>query len=209
MRYISKALKLSWVKTIYYNYKFRMYKIPWTIARNSLIKLKKSSHVSVTGGKLEFGFEFLARSKTSLRMGQKSELTVNGSACICNGCRITIEDGARLVLGNNVLINENSRITAYTEIQIGSGSWISWDVNILDTDFHTVVNNAVTKHQNASVNIEDNVWIGARAMILKGVTVGEGAIIAAGAVVTKDVPPKCLAAGNPAKIIKENVEWIR
>ena len=57
------------------------------------------------------------------------------------------------------------------------------------------------------VFIGNHVWIGTNVTILKGVTIGDGAIIAAGSVVTKSVPSKCLAAGVPAKVIKENVEW--
>lgn len=57
------------------------------------------------------------------------------------------------------------------------------------------------------VRIGDKVWIATNAMILPGVTIGDGAIVAAGAVVTKDVPPRCMVAGVTAKVIKENVEW--
>ena len=55
--------------------------------------------------------------------------------------------------------------------------------------------------------IEENVWVGSRALILKGVRVGKGSIVAAGAVVTKNVPPNCIVAGNPAKVVKENISW--
>ena len=58
------------------------------------------------------------------------------------------------------------------------------------------------------VRIGNKVWIATNALILPGVTIGDGAIVAAGAVVTKDVPAKCMVAGVPARIIKENVEWI-
>jgi acetyltransferase-like isoleucine patch superfamily enzyme len=56
--------------------------------------------------------------------------------------------------------------------------------------------------------IGDNVWIGMNCIILKGVTIGDGAIIAAGSVVNKDIPPRALAAGAPARVIKENVGWL-
>ena len=57
------------------------------------------------------------------------------------------------------------------------------------------------------VHIGNHVWIGRSAIILKGVTIGAGAIVGAGSVVTRDVPARSLVAGNPAKVIKENVEW--
>jgi acetyltransferase-like isoleucine patch superfamily enzyme len=57
------------------------------------------------------------------------------------------------------------------------------------------------------VAIGDNVWIGAKAIILKGVTIGDGAVVAAGSVVTKDVAPGVLVAGNPARTLKSNVQW--
>ena len=57
------------------------------------------------------------------------------------------------------------------------------------------------------ITIGNKVWIATNAMVLPGVTIGDGAIIAAGAVVTHDVPPQCMVAGVPAKVVKENVEW--
>jgi acetyltransferase-like isoleucine patch superfamily enzyme len=57
------------------------------------------------------------------------------------------------------------------------------------------------------VFIGNNVWIGNRAIIMKGVTIDDGAIIAAGSIVTKDVPARCLVAGVPAKVVRENVQW--
>ena len=206
--YISKVWKLSLIKTIYYNFKFKMYKMPLLIAKKSIVKIQKNSKINIANGRLEFGLDFLPRGSTSLKMGQNSQFNINGPAYIGNSCRITIEDGAKLVLGSDIFINENSRITAYTEIRIGDGCWIAWDVNIIDTDFHHIIENKKRKLRDAAVIIEDNVWIGARAIILKGVTIGSGAIIAAGAIVTRDVPSKCLAAGNPAKIIKKNVKWM-
>lgn len=208
MTYLFKALKLCILKTLYYNLKFKLYKTPFLIAKRSIVKIRKSSRIRITGGSVEFGLDFLPRGRTSLKMGNNSEFFINGPACICNGCRITIEQGARLVLGKDSFVNENSRITACSGIRIGNGCWIGWDVNIIDSDFHSIKTNEFLRPKDTDILIEDNVWIGARAIILKGVTIGYGAVIAAGAVVTRDVPSKCIAAGNPAKIIKENIEWI-
>jgi acetyltransferase-like isoleucine patch superfamily enzyme len=75
----------------------------------------------------------------------------------------------------------------------------------MDRDYHKIDSD---EEVIKPVRICDNVWIGCNSIILKGVTLGEGVVIAAGSVVTADVPPKALAAGNPAKVIKENVCWL-
>ena len=84
---------------------------------------------------------------------------------------------------------------------------ISDDVRIQDSDNHNIVINGIEKESTKPIIIGDRVWVGKNVLILKGVTIGDGAIIAAGSVVVKDVPSKTLVAGNPAKVIKENVEW--
>lgn len=66
---------------------------------------------------------------------------------------------------------------------------------------------AFAKFANGGVKIGNKVWIATNALILPGVSIGDGAIVAAGAVVTKDVPAKCMVAGVPARVVKENVEW--
>ena len=112
--------------------------------------------------------------------------------------------GGKIEIGNNTYIGDRTEIHSGKSVKIGSGVNIAWDCNILDRDYHAFESDSeVVK----SVVIEDNVWIGCRSIILKGVTIGEGAVVAAGSIVTRDVPPKCLVAGNPAKVIKENVTW--
>src|SRR5690606_2523452 len=113
---------------------------------------------------------------------------------------------------------ENSRIWSGGEIRIGDRVLIAHDVNIFDNDTHPI--NAHERHKHylqiinhghpkeinlndSSVIIENDAWICAGAKILKGVTIGRGAIISAGSVVTKDVAPWNVVAGNPAKFIRE------
>ena len=101
-------------------------------------------------------------------------------------------------------INENVQITCAEKITIGEECNIGRDVIIRDYDGHLI---DPEQPVSAPVRIGDHVWIGQRAMILKGVTIGDGAVIAAGSIVTRDVPAGALAAGVPAKVIRTNVNW--
>jgi acetyltransferase-like isoleucine patch superfamily enzyme len=94
-------------------------------------------------------------------------------------------------------------------IDIGRNCAISWDCEILDTDIHTVVLKDGTCSGPSPVVIEDNVWLGTRSIVLKGVRIGEGAVIGAGSVVTQDIPPHCLAVGNPARPVRSIRGWVK
>ena len=127
-----------------------------------------------------------------------------------HGCRlyrqvgIFLEDpSARVRIGSWTFINRRTEIVSKDSVWIGDNCAISWDVLITDTDGHECGDGPTT----APVRICDGAWIGARAAILKGVTVGEGAIVAAGAIVTRSVPPATLVAGNPARVIRTGVTW--
>ena len=111
---------------------------------------------------------------------------------------------ALLKIGNNVAIGDRTEIHVGDCIEIGDNTLISWDCCIIDRDYHKFGGNNEIKRP---VKIGNNVWVGCRCLIMKGVTIGDGAVIAAGSVVTKDIPAGSLAGGNPAKIIRENITW--
>jgi acetyltransferase-like isoleucine patch superfamily enzyme len=131
-------------------------------------------------------------------------LVVGGEFAIMTGCRVVVDKGARLELGSGY-INHNTSIACFSDIKIGYNVAIADNVIIRDSDNHTIVSG---KHPDTMpVKIGDNVWIGMNCIILKGVAIGDGAIVAAGSVVSRDIPPRALAAGAPAKVIRESVEW--
>lgn len=103
-------------------------------------------------------------------------------------------------IAKNSVINQCCRLDTRGGITIGSNVSISADVIILTADHDQ--NSVDFAGRRSPVKIEDYVWIGTRAMILPGVTIGKGAVVAAGAVVTKDVAPFAIVAGVPAKVIK-------
>jgi len=122
-------------------------------------------------------------------------------------------------IGDFTLLN-GALIMADERIEIGKHCLVSWNVGIADSDFHPI--DAAQRRidtlalapfysdrpprpelKTAPVIIEDNVWIGMNAIILKGVTIGENSVVAAGAVVSKSVPANVVVAGNPAVIVKQ------
>lgn len=167
--------------------------------------IHKSAKINIENGKLAIN-RFITRKDPfigNLEMYENSELNVNNTFFIHSGCDIMVFKGAKLNLGSGY-INRYCKIRCYEEITIGEGVAISENFNIWDDDAHQIINGRKSKKP---IVIGNKVWIGTNVTILKGVTIGDGAVVAAGSVVTKDVPPKCLAAGIPAKVIKENVSW--
>jgi len=113
--------------------------------------------------------------------------------------KIIVEDGGVLTIGQNSFIN-GAYIAVESSVEIGNSVDIAPYVMIMDAQMpHTYKNSA---RKPAPIVIKDHVWIATRAIILRGVTIGEGAVVAAGSVVTKDVAPYTLVGGIPAKILK-------
>jgi len=141
-----------------------------------------------------------------------------GNDCVIEGGIKTESANAKVRLGSNVYLGGGSMISSACSVVIGDDVLISYQVIIMDSDSHSVrysirkqdLSDWRDTHDHdwsttamGEVMIGKGAWIGARSMILKGVTIGEGAIIGAGSVVTRDVPPWTIAAGNPARIIRE------
>jgi acetyltransferase-like isoleucine patch superfamily enzyme len=120
-----------------------------------------------------------------------------GNCLFYSGVRLEVGRGARLIIGSGTFMNRNVEVIAWEEITIGERCMIGWDVVILDTDQHALPGRPMT---NMPVHVGDGVWIGARAMILKGVTIGDGAVIGAGAIVTHDVPAGAIVTGPAAAV---------
>lgn len=106
-----------------------------------------------------------------------------------------------LELGDNVALSQHANIYAVDKISIGNNSVISREA-FLCTASHDI-SSPIMELTTAPITIGANCWVCARAMILPGVTIGDGAVVAAGAVVTKDVEPWTVVGGNPARFIKK------
>lgn len=148
-------------------------------------------------GKMVIGDYFIANS------GIESGIDCN------NCCKIAVENNGILEIGEysgmtNSTIQCHERITIGSHVNIGAGCMIM-DSNFHSTDWHDRLDRKkdMERHRNAPITIGDVVFIGARSIICKGVTIGNHAMIAAGSVVVKDVPADELWGGNPAKFIKK------
>ncbi|MBI4493138.1 MAG: acyltransferase [Chloroflexi bacterium] len=109
--------------------------------------------------------------------------------------------GGRLELGDNVFINYGSSLVSSTCVKVGNDCLIGTHVMVMDCDFHRVEDKAWDT-AGAPVVLEERVWLGNRSMVLKGVTVGHDAVVAAGSVVIRDVPPRTVVAGVPARVVR-------
>jgi acetyltransferase-like isoleucine patch superfamily enzyme len=153
-----------------------------------------------------------------LRNKNHGALIIGKYCSIYSGCSFSLGPRGRCTVGDFTLLN-GALVMAEEQIEIGSYCMFSWNVGIADSDFHPlepaqrlIDAQALApyfkdrpprpKVRTAPVIISDNVWIGMNATILKGVTIGQNSVVAAGSVVTKPVPPNVVVAGNPAVVIK-------
>lgn len=116
--------------------------------------------------------------------------------------KIFVDSGGKLFIGNNTRII-GAHLSVSSIMKIGENVQIAPNCVIIDNDFHSVDDHFADKGQISPITIEDDVWITMNCMVMKGVTIGKGAVVAAGAVVTKNVPPYTMVGGVPAKVIKK------
>ena len=190
----------TWFYRNYNKLYFRLKGIEF--GKNMLVfdKIYVSGH-----GKIKIGDNFVFTSGSS----------INPICRNIRGCIHTVTENSKITIGNNVGIS-SACIWAQNSVTIGNNVNIGGDCLIMDSDAHphdfmkrrrvfavdVGIKNYLKEIPSKSVSIGDDCWIGARCIVLKGVNIGARSIIAAGSVVTKDVPEDCVAAGNPARVVK-------
>lgn len=206
MNYITKLLNINWLaqrKLNSYCRQDRMFvcrgKIQLSLEPN--VSIQTPDNICYIGIPL-LGKSTPANAMTVIAAARRSIVELDG-ATIGRGVNLTVGSGAKLAIGNKSYINDGSRISAQNSITIGQNCAISFGVTIIDDDGHGIG----FPPYSAPIIIEDEVWIGCNVTILKGVIIGKGSVVAAGAVVTKSCPPHSLLAGVPARIIRSEVAW--
>jgi acetyltransferase-like isoleucine patch superfamily enzyme len=151
------------------------------------------------------------------RRAKRAKITI-GSQCLIQGQLVVERDDSILDIGDSVLVGGGTVIDCALSVVIERDVLISYACIIADSDNHSIYPEQrvgdlalwMNGRQNnwhlaemAPIRICEGAWIGARSIILKGVTIGAGAVVGMGSVVTKDVPPRTIVAGNPARVIRE------
>lgn len=135
-----------------------------------------------------------------------------GDACGGLFEAIFVTDGATLRLGaETTMVEAFFNFHEPFEIRLGKDCLVSGQVSLSVSDMHTIFDLESRQRINfgRSIEVGDHVWIGAQAQIMKGAKIGSGSIIGSRALVTREIPPNCIAAGIPAKVIRRNVSWDR
>lgn len=141
----------------------------------------------------------------TIRVGNRFKVN-----CLLYRAELGAKPGAELIFGDDVFLNSGATVYAATRITIGDHTRIGYLAAIYDSDIHEVEQGRPVRSE--PIAIGRNVWIGRNAVVLPGVTVGDHAVIAAGAIVNRDVPARTLVAGNPAQTVRElraDDDWVR
>jgi len=175
--------------------------------RNMIVKLLKLYQVvaarwamrrcTEVGKLVRLDGRLIVANDGTMRIGDKVRL---------RGTQIPVElaclPGGTLEIGDGTGINSGASICAENHVSIGRNCLIGNLCLIMDTDFHDASDHN-RRPDAVPIVIEDNVWLAARVTVLKGVRIGEGAVVSAGSVVVVDVPPYSLVGGVPARVIKK------
>ncbi len=198
-----------------------LYKIPYLFFKTlSFLESQSNLLYYRSVASIDSSAKIVSGSKIRNISNKKDAIKVGANTVIC-GELLTFGHGGDIGIGKWCFIGEGSRIWSAKQIKIGDNVLISHNVNIHDTNSHPINPQARHEHfvqlftqghpqeiqgiASAPVNIKDNVWIGFNAIILKGVTIGENSIIAAGSIVTKDVPANSIfIQGKILRLIDEN-----
>lgn len=213
--YVARHLN---VKTIRFNFKYLEFRaalrLPFFLHRNTYLKAIKGSIQlpdNIHPGIVKIGFGDVGifdkkRARTILEI--KGSVTFKGAANIGHGAKLSVGESGSLIFGNNFNLTAESEIICCHRISFGSNCLVSWNTLFMDTDFHKIIKEEAQINKDMPIAVADDVWIGARCIILKGAAIPSNTVVAAGSVVSKPFDASgCIIAGSPAKVVKEGIEW--
>jgi acetyltransferase-like isoleucine patch superfamily enzyme len=169
-----------------------------------IVRLLRRRYLTSYGRRLKLDGLCFIGPGVVLEIGKTAEVSLGRWCWIGHGTKIRCHEG-RVSIGAKTVMGQECTISAFQNISIGRECVIADRVMLIDFDHGVVEVERPIRHQGIykrDTRVGNNVWIGYGACILRGVTVGDNAIIGTSAVVTKDVPPNAVVAGVPAKVIR-------
>ena len=185
--------------------------LPFKIYHKTYIRIRNTAELKL-GGRVTIGsplskLAMVSCLPTNLYFGYGSKINIGSSVSIGPGVNIIVKDNADLSIGENSYFTSDMHIEAVNKIEIGKGCAISWGVTIIDDHHHQLLDDKNKIKQPEMISIKDHVWIGCNVTILKGTQIGNNCVVGAGSVVKGVFPDNVLLAGNPARIIKQDINW--
>jgi acetyltransferase-like isoleucine patch superfamily enzyme len=156
---------------------------------------------SVGTGLIVFGPQHIEVNGPRVHLGKDIHMMATRD----NPIRFTVyaQPGGHIELGDYTIVLPGARISSATRIRVGKNCMFATNSYVTDADWHDVYDRTAAPGSTAEVVLEDNVWIGDSAIVCKGVRIGRNSVIGAGAVVAGDIPENSIAAGNPARVLKQ------
>lgn len=208
-------------KSIIFNLRFlplrQAVKLPiWVSFRTKLKKTNKSGRILINGrittGMIRFG---LTGSGTALYtpsiIENNGTLVFNGRVYFGGGCQIcTVKPSSVIEIGDGTRFMGDSHIVSAKKITIGSNCAISWETQIMDTDFHEIYRQDNKINEDKEINIGNHVWIASHVLVMKGSQIGDNIVIASGSMINTSCEcdtSNSIITGLPFKIIKSDIDW--
>ena len=180
-------IKKAWYRLLHFYVKHKLAPKLKALGKHSFIV--KPWHIEIFGRPVSIG----------------DNITLLG--CVDKKTRLTVwsdkKDIDGIIIKDHVLISPGVRISAANSVLIKDSCMIASNVYISDSDWHGIYDRSMPSQKINKVVLEENVWVGDSSIICKEVTIGKNSIIGAGSVVISDIPANVIAAGNPARVVKE------
>ena len=207
-------------KTLYFNFRYLPFRqavrLPIWVSRRMRIR-KSEGTVTITDNCIRCGMIRLGMDCVGIFDNRRSrsiwqvqgDITFHGKAFIGHGCKISVAEGAKMTFGNDFNCTAETTLAAASEITFGDNCLLSWDILIMDTDWHHILDNTgKVINPPKPVRIGNKVWIGCRSQIMKGTQIADGNIIAAGTILSGKIEREnCIIGKNPAQVIREDISW--
>ena len=172
-------------------------------------KIRNKIRIS-SSSKIELGNNLKIVGSNITIKGTNNSLIIDDNSIIRNSSLEIIGENCKIHIKSGCMIGDNSYLVvkeANVNLIIGKECGLSRNVKIMTSDGHPIYQDGKRINHAKDVVLEDNIWVADNVTILKGVHIGENSVLGIESLVTKSVPKNSIAAGNPGKVVKENITW--